>query len=277
MAVDVLTNLDLPRFGEVCDPDRPILSYAWSAPGAHRAAAHAHPRGHIITPVSGAYWVKVDAGAWLVPSGQAIWIPPLAPHEVYSRGAVSARILFVDPSRAAGLPACTGTARVSALLSELTTRAVEYGNDYEPGGSAARLAEVLLDELASLETAPLLVPISQEPRLARLMALLVEDPACTLSLTELASGAGASPRTLARLFEAEAGMTYTQWRTRLRLVASIERLTQGASVTDVAADLGYASASAFVYMFRTNLGVSPGRYAAQEVHESAVQLEPNAG
>lgn len=261
MAVEDLTNLDLPRFGEVYDPDRPILSYAWSAPSSHRAAAHSHPRGHIITPVMGAYWVKVDAGAWLVPCGQAIWIPPLAPHEVYSRGAVSARILFVDPSRAAALPACTGTAQVSTLLSELTARAVEYGNEYKPDSPAARLAEVLLDELASIATAPLLVPISQEPRLARLMARLVENPACTLSLGELAPSAGASPRTLARLFEAEIGMTFTQWRTLLRLVASIERLSHGASVTEVATDLGYASTSAFVYMFRTNLGVSPGRYA----------------
>lgn len=55
-------------------------------------------------------------------------------------------------------------------------------------------------------------------------------------------------------------MTFTQWRTRLLLIEAIERLTHGATVTEVALDLGYSTTSSFVYMFRSNLGVSPGAY-----------------
>jgi AraC-like DNA-binding protein len=65
-----------------------------------------------------------------------------------------------------------------------------------------------------------------------------------------------------RLFHEQTGMSFTQWRTRLLLVEAVERLVAGASVTDVAVDLGYGSTSSFVYMFRSNLGVSPGRYRA---------------
>jgi AraC-like DNA-binding protein len=48
------------------------------------------------------------------------------------------------------------------------------------------------------------------------------------------------------------------------LVESIERLSRGATVTQVALDLGYNSTSSFVYMFRSNLGVSPGHYQARK-------------
>lgn len=270
MSVDELPDLNPPDFGAIRDARRPILSYAWKAGGPHRAAAHSHARGHIIHPESGVYWVVTPEGTWLVPTGQAIWIPPRIFHEVYSNGPVSARVLFVDPAYAEALPARCGTVEVSSLLAELIVRTCGYGNDYPPDGPAARLARVMLDELAVMELAPLLLPISKDPRLARVMERLIADPASREGLDEVAKQAGASSRTLARLFRKETGMTFTQWKTRLLLVESIERLARGAPVTEVALDLGYGSTSSFVYMFRSNLGVSPGsyRYRARGLEET---------
>ena len=48
----------------------------------------------------------------------------------------------------------------------------------------------------------------------------------------------------------------------VRLLRALERLAAGASVTEVAFDLGYDSPSAFVTMFRRALGTTPGRYFA---------------
>lgn len=260
MTVEKLPDLNPPAFGDVCDPRRPILSFAWKAAGPHRAAAHSHARAHIIQPEVGTFWVVTPEGTWFVPSGQAIWIPPLVYHEVYSHGAVTARMLFVDQTYADPLLHRCGTVKVSPLLAELIIRAVGYGNDYSPNGPAARLAQVLLDELAAMEIAPLLLPISKDARLARVMKMLIEEPASQDGLEEVAKKAGASPRTLARLFRNETGLTFTQWKTRLLLIEAIERLTRGATVTEVALDLGYSTTSSFVYMFRSNLGVSPGSY-----------------
>ena len=55
-------------------------------------------------------------------------------------------------------------------------------------------------------------------------------------------------------------MTFTQWKTNLTLLHSMERLEKGEAVADVAHDLGYASPSSFGYMFRRRLGVSPGSF-----------------
>jgi AraC-like DNA-binding protein len=264
MSVEKLPDLNPPALGDVCDAERPVLSFAWQAERGHRAAAHRHPRAHIIQPESGAYWALTPEGTWLVPAGQAIWIPPLVHHEIYSHGPVRARVLFVDPAYAGALPARCGTVAVSPLMGELLRRAVGYGNDYPPDGPAARLARVVLDELAGMSFAPVLLPVSRDPRVARVMTRLIENPAGAGDLEEVARHAGASPRTLARLFRQETGMTFTQWKKRLLLIESIERLGRGATVTEVAADLGYATTSSFVYMFRSNLGVSPGRYRTRE-------------
>lgn len=262
MTVDNLPLRNPPDFGDVRDPGRPVLSFPWKAGAPHSVPAHSHVRGHILHLQEGAYWVITLKGTWLVPCGQAIWIPPHVRHEVFSQGPVAAQILFVDEAHAALLPHRCGTVRVSVLLSELFRRTIDYGNDYAVDEPAARLALVLLDELASMEFAPLMVPISKEPRLARAMRRFIDEPGANHDLERVAKEAGTTPRTLARLFARETGMTFTQWRTRLRLVEAIDRLARGASVTEVALNLGY-SPSSFAYMFRTNLGVAPGRYCVR--------------
>lgn len=261
MSVEFLPDLNPPQdFGDVEDPARPILSLAVEKDGPHRVAAHEHARGHIICPLSGAYWIVTPEGTWLVPAGFALWVPPGIHHEVYSHGSVSARIMFVDPSFADRLPPNGGTVKVTPFLEALLARTMVYGNDYSPADPAARLAQVTLDELAAMEFAPLFLPISKEPRLARVMQRLIEAPGLDMSFADLARDAGASERTLARLFRTETGMNFTQWKTNLTLLQSMERLERGEAVADVAFDLGYSSPSSFAYMFRRRLGVSPGTY-----------------
>ena len=72
--------------------------------------------------------------------------------------------------------------------------------------------------------------------------------------------AGVSTRTLARLFQAETGMSFRAWRQQLRLQRALEMLADGQAVTSVALDLVYDSPSAFIAMFRRTLGASPTRY-----------------
>lgn len=218
-----------PDFGEVRDPGRPILSYPWRSAGPHRVPAHSHVRGHILHLEDGAYWVITPDQRWLAATGQAIWIPPHVRHEVFTQGSVAAKVLFVDESHARLLPLRCGTVRVSVLLAELFQRIVESGNDYAHDGPEARLAQVVLDELARAELAMLALPISTEPRLARAMRCVIDEPCGHGGLESVAKDAGASPRTLARLFVRETGLTFTQWKTRLMLVEAIDQLARGAT------------------------------------------------
>ncbi|MCC7138123.1 MAG: helix-turn-helix transcriptional regulator [Planctomycetes bacterium] len=268
MSVDDLPNLDPPELGRVVDAARPILSFSWTREGPHRVAKHSHPRAHIVCPDRGAVWASTDVGTWLVPTGQALWIPSGLHHEVYSRGAVSARMIFVDPAHAATLPRRCGTVVLTALLDQLVLRALEHGNRYPPEGPGARLAQVMLDELRLMKSAPYVLPGARDPRLLRALRRASAEPSADLRIEDAAVGSGASVRTLARLFARETGMTFTQWKTRLLVVEAIDRLARGFAVGRVAYDLGYRSTSGFVYMFRRSVGHPPGAYRALQARTS---------
>jgi AraC-like DNA-binding protein len=55
---------------------------------------------------------------------------------------------------------------------------------------------------------------------------------------------GASERTLARLFREETHLSFSEWRQRIRLLEAVCNLARGVTVSKLAHELGYASASA---------------------------------
>ncbi|MFY0539349.1 helix-turn-helix transcriptional regulator [Nannocystis pusilla] len=131
----------------------------------------------------------------------------------------------------------------------------------EPGGSkrararraaAARAAATARDHPGRSRHADRSAGPSGRRRAAR-------RPRRRAPLAQLGRAAGASARTLARLFLAETGASFGQWRTHLRLRAALGHLAAGTPVAVVAEQVGYAGASAFVAAFRRHLGVAPGR------------------
>jgi AraC-like DNA-binding protein len=58
-------------------------------------------------------------------------------------------------------------------------------------------------------------------------------------------------------------MTFVSWRQQVCLLEATARLSHGASITEVALELGFSSSSAFTSVFRRNLGDSPARYLAK--------------
>jgi AraC-like DNA-binding protein len=82
----------------------------------------------------------------------------------------------------------------------------------------------------------------------------------TSDLDTAAAEAGMSRRTFTRLFRAQSGVSFGEWRQQVCLLAAIERLSMGQPVTHVALDLGYASPSAFAAAFRRVLGETPSQY-----------------
>ncbi|MFC5122688.1 helix-turn-helix domain-containing protein [Pseudoclavibacter helvolus] len=72
-----------------------------------------------------------------------------------------------------------------------------------------------------------------------------------------------SARTITRQFQTETGLGFSRWLAASRIQRSIVLLTDGESIDDVAAAVGFRSASAFGTAFRRVTGTSPGRFRAQ--------------
>lgn len=263
MNIENLTTLSPTDSGFVLDARRPILARALEIKGAHRVVPHRHPRAQLVYAIRGVLRVLSDAGTWMVPPSQAVWVPPDITHEIVAADSISIRTLFVDPSATAQLAQACCVLSVPPLLRELILKAVEIGEDYAPGDSGHRVMQVILDLLQDLQPAPMHLPMGRDSRLQRIMNALYDDPADERGLDAWARVSGASARTLARLFSRETGMSFDEWRRQLRLLEAIDRLGRGQPVTRVAMELGYRSPSAFVAMFRRSLGTSPGSYIRQ--------------
>ena len=239
---------------------QPIHGFAADYPAGHVIPPHVHRRDQLLHAEAGVMAVRAEAGAWLVPAGLALWMPAGMVHEVHAATAIRMRTLYVQPDAAPWLPRDCRVVTVPPLLRELILRAAAVPPDYDPDGPDGRLMAVTLDQIRDLPEAPLHLPMPKDRRVLAVAEALLRDPGDARELAAWAREAGASPRTLARLFVAETGLTFGQWRQRRRLLAALTRLAAGEPVTSVALDLGYAGSSAFTAMFRRQLGAAPRRY-----------------
>jgi AraC-like DNA-binding protein len=68
-------------------------------------------------------------------------------------------------------------------------------------------------------------------------------------------------RQFARVFKADTGMSFKDWRTLNRVQTALGLLAEGKSVTAVASELSFSSTSAFIAVFRRHVGTTPSRIA----------------
>lgn len=243
---------------------RPLLARAFEFPDGFRIARHDHGGGQLEYASAGVMTVVTDDGAWVVPPQRAVWLPPLTPHEVRMRGAVSMRTVYVSPGLSRRMPRSCCVVAVTPLLSELILAAVAMDEPYPLGGAEERLFRVLLDRVRVAHVAPLHLPLRAEGPLRELTLAMQRDPSDARGLDAWAHDAGMSGRTVARLFRSGTGMTFGGWRQQMRLLEAMRLLASGVGVTETALACGYDSTSAFIGMFRRATGRSPGRYFAAD-------------
>jgi AraC-like DNA-binding protein len=213
------------------DAPRPVAVMARTLDLGHRIPLHMHRRGQLLYAVSGIMRVETEAAAWIVPPARGLWLPPQWPM----------------------------LAEISGLLRELILTLLEERVDYDEEGRGGIIARLILTELTRLSARRFEVPMPRDERALRVARALLEDCALPHDLDRWADEAGASRRTLARLFRSETGLGFAEWRARLRAVDGLARLSDGASVADTAAAVGYASPSAFSAMIHRTLGQAPRR------------------
>jgi len=225
--------------------------------------AHSHPWVQLLYASEGVMRVRTALGVWIIPPRRALLIAPGVVHELTMLSRVNMRALYIEPAAAGALVDGCKVLEVSALLRELILALSLEPVDYPPGGRGEALARLILSELAAMETVPIAVPWPRDRRLQALCADVMARPGSLRRLDDYALDAGASARTLIRLFPRETGLHYRQWVQQVHLAHAFEMLARGESVGAVAQALGYASPSAFTSMFRKLLGKTPQHYLAE--------------
>ncbi len=224
--------------------------------------SHRHEWHQLVYAVRGVMNVNTALSSWVVPSHRAVWVPAGTEHSIEMVGAVSLRTLYLKASLSAAFPRECCVVNVSPLLRELILRTIHIGMLDRKVPVQKRLTGVILDQLETLRTVPLRLPMPRDRRALRVVELLREDPSETHSLDQLGPRIGASKRTIERLFQVETEMSFGKWRQQFRMLHALRLLAAGESVTTVAFAVGYDSTSAFISAFKTTLGTTPGRYYA---------------
>jgi AraC-like DNA-binding protein len=242
------------------DAPRQVAAMAKTWLIAEHIPLHIHRRGQLLHAESGVMRVETAEAAWIVPPARALWLPPELPHSVTMRShRIEMRTIYIDEGRCADLPKHPVLVEISGLLRELILALLEEPVAYDENGRGGTVASLILTELGRLRERRLEVPMPRDPRALRVARALLDNSGLDHDLDRWAEQAGASRRTLARLFRAETGLGFAEWRARLRAMDGLAMLSEGASVAQTAASVGYASPSAFSAMIHRTLGSPPRR------------------
>jgi AraC-like DNA-binding protein len=226
--------------------------------------------GQLLFSSHGAMTVYTRNGTWVVPSHQAIWVPPGVAHDVEMPAGAAMRMVYLSASLRRRLPPKCRAINLSALLRELLRRAMQLQTLDRRRRVERNLMETLLDQLTVLPRTPIDLPMPRDARGLRAVRWMRAAPDGRHTLAEVARQAGASTRTLERLFRAETGLSFGVWRQRARLLRAVQLLADEATVTAAAIAVGYESTSAFVAAFRRALGTTPGRYFGKRGNDDDV-------
>ncbi|MFT4167247.1 MAG: AraC family transcriptional regulator [Microlunatus sp.] len=122
-----------------------------------------------------------------------------------------------------------------------------------------------LFELLVADSQALPLPAPSSPCAVAVANGLRQAPADQRTAGEWAAALHVGATTLRRAFAAETGLTFSEWRTRLRLNLSVPLLARGLMVSAVAQRVGFTSTNGFILAFRRYFGTTPKAYATTEL------------
>jgi len=239
-------------------PPQPMTVRAQSIPARHRFPEHMHDWNQMVYAISGVLTVAVEGRSFVISPEQAVWLPTGLRHRVGSLLGAEFRSLWIADEAGRGLHDSPTVFAVTPLLKALIIEATAIEGEEDRDGYTSRVTDLILDQLRRAQPLAGALPWPRGgSSLTVLCEALYAHPADPRGPREWGRELGMSERTLGRRFEAEVGLSFRDWRRRMRLFRAIELLGGGLDVTRTAMDLGYGSTSAFVYAFRTEMGRSP--------------------
>ncbi len=240
---------------------RAVVATAGAFARGRRHPRRRSERAQLLYAVTGLLEITTARSMFVIPPLHALWLPARMEYGLRCRMACSVRTLLIRadvvPTNAPGLPRVV---HINPLLRELILRLAMPPTNKAEASHAGRLADIALAEISWEPDDHLQMVLPKDARLKRIHDALTQSPGDNRTLDHWATTAGASTRTLARLFHREHGTSFVNWRQQLRVIAALPRLAAGDPVINVALDLGYETPSAFTAMFRRITGILPSQY-----------------
>ncbi|MBA3590676.1 helix-turn-helix transcriptional regulator [Methylibium sp.] len=281
--------------------ERPLRAKHSTLEADTRVEPHSHPWAQLAWSATGVLRLTAERGTYLVPPSRAVWVPPGVEHAVTVVETAELRTLYLHERAAPATARCgdgmskgidlsttTGPGKgagsrtaaagpndwqhcrvleVSELLRALMLALPSTPDSDSPPSPAdldreKLIAPLLADELRRAAPVRLGVALPEDKRLRALCEAVLDDPTRHDTLGAWVRRIGASERTVARLFRDELGTSFGQWRQQVLLARALTLAARKRPMSEIAAELGYASPSAFSAMVRRSVGMPPSRFFA---------------
>ncbi|MDC0738868.1 AraC family transcriptional regulator [Cognatishimia sp. SS12] len=243
-----------------------------AAPAAYAFVANFDPepqktlrldRHYLLYNSHGAVRLSAGNRGWSLPPARAALIRAGCDINITVVRALTTCSLLFDPDWFAEPDAPLSVFEVTPLARELIHACRPYG----PEADLDDYGRQLFDTVAAVSwrlartPSPAVLPAPSNPALQQALAMTEAALDQAPSFEAIARGVGLSPRSLARRFADDLGMTWRQAQRRLRMSRAIEALaTSDRPVTEIAFAVGYNSLSAFNAAFLDLTGQTPTDY-----------------
>ncbi|HHO8887768.1 TPA: AraC family ligand binding domain-containing protein, partial [Klebsiella pneumoniae] len=159
---------------------------------------HQHRKGQLILALHGAITCEVENAMWMVPPQYAVWIPGEIPHSNHVTVGAQLCFLFIEP-QAVVMPECCCTLKIAPLCRELILALANKTDAQLCEPATQRLTQVLFDELPQQPQEQMQLPVSDHPKIRKMVATMAQEPAQWQTLGQWANVFAMSERNLARL------------------------------------------------------------------------------
>jgi len=222
---------------------------------------HFHDLHQLLYAIEDSVDVESESGRYKVPHQFAAWIPAGIAHRTVHQRVRSGSVFFrpdmidwpIDNLR---------VVPVSNLMREMIIYAMRWPIDGEENATSSAyfdcFARLCSEWLAQEVT--LVLPSSNDHRI-NTIATFTRANLSTVTLHDVCKNAGMSERSLRRHFLKAMGISWEDFRLRLRINKAIDDLdTTKKPIGEIAADVGYGSQTAFAKAFRSIMGMGPTEY-----------------
>jgi AraC-like DNA-binding protein len=226
---------------------------------------HQHDLHEIEYALSGLAEIRTPTTHYLLPSQYAAWIPAGVPHSPLLQNVTTIAVFF-DPAHF-DLPVSQSMIfPVSPLLREMMRYAVEWPIGRDQDEEEARdffnaLANVLKRQLAA---ALPMSPLNVDDPLIDAAIEFTTPRIADVTLLEVCRSIGVSERVLRRRFTEVLGQSWRDYLQHARLLRAMNLLdSTDLTISQIAAEIGFGSASALARAFRGWTQESPSGYRAR--------------
>lgn len=202
---------------------------------------HSHRELQWIHAGQGVATVETEDAKWLALPGEALTIGSHVMHNVNWFGSPKLTTVYFEPGLA---PFDDGASCVLTAVSPLLAAAADELSASDEDERAELIGRVVMVEIPRRRIEPCRLPLPGGA-LRVLCRDFLDAPSDDRDVDACADAARMSRRTFTRQFRQKTGLTFVDWRRRLRAMQALELRMQGMSSKRVAEAVGYDSVQSF--------------------------------